>query len=606
MRMLEGLQSQDAAVRGFIGSWVKLCLQQSDLDLLLHPLLRILQEADLKRASFEAPTIRPKVEHHSKYFYESLGKAGGNEEMGKSMEPALMYTQVYDTSQVLFALSILQSTVTAHRPDTVVARLGEAVVDLRSYRAGSPSRGDALLVSRRQESSSLATRCLGTREQASQRKSLLEFVLSTCVVFLHSEYPLTGEVSQSDLVANVKVKMAAAELITTILHEFVRALEKEGPRTERVGNPSYVSALVTLCDVQKIGLQQMACAVQTLKENSTPSSALPPNGKGTESLSGFVGGKMDSRLSLPTSILEPYFVQLLKLVQQLVVLDTLTLPDSSLPPPSPSASSSAAAASPGSDPAHNYVPSYPTAAQPLFQSLLLDALSDLSLLPLHRHVLDMATSLLSHVPLHLEDLVPRLIIQVCSNLGLLLRTTSVVGRSSVDGEEEGREDRKRVRVVPRLSGEVVVTYVRSLISLVHFCLLGARFDDGSTCFHQELDVFRDMVSVRDATVVPAALTPVMLQPSTVAWLFGMFSGGQKGSDGVREEQKSKMGGLQGQGQAVLGLLSRVYTVLADLWVHFRGSGDVPLARTQDDSAQSRKWRVEFEVWLRVIVVELCQ
>lgn len=217
MRMLEGLQSQDIAVRGFISSWVKHCLQRPDLDRLLYPLLRIMQEAELKRSSFEVS--KPKVEHHSKYFYESLKKTGAissdsSDDIGKSTEPALMYTQVYDTSQVLFALCVLRSIVVVDRPDAVVARLGECVVDLRNHRAGSPTRCDALLVAKRQELlAAAAAKGMGTREQAAQRKSLLEFILSSCAVFLCSEYPLSGEVSENDLVANVKVKIAAAEFI---------------------------------------------------------------------------------------------------------------------------------------------------------------------------------------------------------------------------------------------------------------------------------------------------------------------------------------------------------------------------------------------------------
>ena len=609
MRMLEGLHSQDAALRGFTISWVKSRLQKPDLDRLLHPLLRILQEADTKRAMFEAAS--PKVEQHSKYFYASLSKdknSGGTDDAKEHPGgPTLVYTQVYDTSQVLFALSVLQSTMTVDRPAALVARLGESVVDLRSYRAGSPLRcvGGPLVGRQQQQQQEVGPKGLGTREHAAQRKSLLEFVLSTCVVYLQSEYPLSGEVPLGELVANVKVKLAAAELITTVLHEFVGILRKAGEeevvvvggggpseRGERVGNPSYVSALVTLCDVQKAGLLQLASTLRSLKEGCVVGSAHQtgaPKGAGGDVATG--------RLSVPSSVLEPYYVQLLKLVQQLVVLDTLCVPGSSLPPPPPSPSSSAPPQNQRSDSCPAIIPAYPTAAQPLFQSLLLDAVQDLSLLPLHWHTLDMVASLLPHVPVLLEDLVPRLIAQVCTNLGLLLRSGGVDGYVGEMEEEvwKAPECCPRNGTGPQLSGEVVVAYLRSVTSLVHFCILGVRIEDSHSCSHQELSVFRDLVPVCDAVSVSSAMTPTSLQPSTMSWLFGIFSGGQKGLEqGGGEEQQSKAG-LRGAGQTVLVLLSRVYTVLADLWAHFRRSGDPGPAGTHEDSVVVKKCRVEFEV-----------
>ena len=52
LRMLEGLQSQDAAVRHFVGSWVRhVVASKEDMAKLLQPLVRILSEAEALRQS---------------------------------------------------------------------------------------------------------------------------------------------------------------------------------------------------------------------------------------------------------------------------------------------------------------------------------------------------------------------------------------------------------------------------------------------------------------------------------------------------------------------------------------------------------------------------
>lgn len=646
--MLEGLQSRDAAVRHFVGSWVRhTTAREADTAKLLQPLLRILAEAQPLRRSeqskylFSPYEVRLTKEEaakdpaYAKYYFASLGISDPEEIHRKNQyrDGVLYYIQVFDISQVLYSLSLLLSTVQVD-PASIVSCMSGIVVDASSYMnvaaaPGHPSLPvvDVNVDDSGKESSTPHEDSGQLLSAGSSRKSVLELFLTTCIQFLQSEFHQLLEVSLEDHLDNISVKILCAELLEVIHTEFVHILAKahSSPtstsdrqaataqadsdvlpnRGASVANASYVTALVTLCDVQKSTLLLLARVVQEMREleRATERSSVGPSlGKpllccrgscdeGKFSLwkqlliqhnqrermyQGQLSSSVSSQNSDPSITLGSLFVHLLKLVQSLITLDsqchvcnklTGSKSTASTPFSLPTLSSVTAGIklSDGSE-LPPVLSGITTASQPFFQILLLDILSDVTLSHLHTLILAMFTTTMPNLIGHqIDELAPKILKQLCTNLEYP-RAVDKLPEHKTSGQKGSLRSSSREQ--NDLLKHSTIPYLESAVTIILWCLFGEKnggfspynekgrplsssFQSDSS-HDQAINLFWRVTSIAEREEASLDLTPALKQTSAITWLLGVFS--QKGG-GVTETGGGGGGGGERDGSGGGGTLS---------------------------------------------------
>ena len=571
--MLEGLHTPDVAIKCFVQSWVKFITRRSELAGVFQPLLKILLETESHRKR-QCPSEN-KADDKS-YFYYPPGEAPEEEEEDHWSEVAVRYTQVFDASQVLYAMSLLHSMVSVD-PVGVTSCLSCTVVNTATY--GS-------LVT----SSSDSTGSLETPSSLPTSKSLLELLLLTCVDYLLGEYPESLEVSLGDYLDNLRVKVAAVELLGTILQQFASILsQSEGVEASGAGvlrNPSYISALVTLCDIQRIALLLLGQVVQKLRNGVSECRSYEVTERerlwsnGSQNCAPVVGDASVGEESL--------FVHLLRLVQFMITLETHCNPTSAFLPSSTVNKSKPKTVSG----LPSILPSLPTAAQPFLHVLLLDILADFSLSHLHKHLLCMFLASLPNLQNQLGELAPKVLKQLCKALDKALKSDKEASRNSQNNTPQDF-------IFQKLGGDYIISCLESLVSTVLWCLFGEDsfeyLPSEGQLKHHSPNQFLSTSSANETEDMSGSLTPSSRQPSTVAWLFGVFSINQKG--GMSSDAGGKMphlGAGSKVGQYVIMLLPAVYNSITDIWRHYGGKASVSSKGGMEGSAGMRR-KMEFEV-----------
>ena len=579
--MLEGLQSKNTTITHFVQSWVKFATEKSELQPLLQPLVQILLEADTSRSRTSAAARRKKEEDaisaHAKYYHAPGVVETEKEEILKDQfsEIALHYTQAFDARQVLYAFSLFQS-VLAVDTATIVSSLGEVRKASLSQVGNLSAVGTA----------EVHCEC----EVVHTQRSLLELLLATCVDFLRSEYPDSLEMSLIDFLDNLQVKTSAAELLSTILHEFVVILSSPFAQAEDeigskltgvVSHPSYVAALVTLCDIQTIALLLSAHVVQCLRDVQSQDDAKQEDGEspgleGATTTQTEVWNRLHTENSAvpspddPTLVLRSLFVHLLKLLQKLIELDAQcslslnpTTPVSTIPQPSVSfvkQSSKLTSQLP------RIQPSLMTAAQPFFQALLLNVLADPTLASLHSTLLCMFTTILPNLLNQLDELAPKVLKQICKNLEMVIHSPKTTGVTTT-----GPENDQHFTTPQLFGGELAVSYMESLVTIVLWCYFGDSQLPCSSGLSQHVpSMFWKVNTITELEHSGDPLSPMLKQPSTMSWLFGVFStSNQKGVALNDMGGKTPQVGIGSKvGQYILMLLPAVYNVVTEIWRHF--------------------------------------
>lgn len=661
--MLEGLQSRDAAVRHFVGSWVRHATSREEgAAKLLQPLLRILAEAeplrrsDMNKCPFSDYEVRlsrdeaAKDPAYAKYYYASLGISDPEEALKTNQykEGVVHYIQVFDVNQVLYSLSLLLSTISVE-PTSIVGCMSGIVVESSSYlnlassgQSNLPLDSDSTTPSGIKDSRP-AHEDSGQLQPGSSRKSVLELLLTSCIRFLQSEFHESLEVSLEDLLDHNRVKVLCAELLEVVHTEFVHILAKAHvaisdnsrlaattsdkcsvvpDRGASIANSGYVTALVTLCDVQKSTLLLLASVVQEIRELERADllERVDPPQRKVANCKGRVGSGLWQKLltrhresgrsrsssvqvSDPIVSLSSLFVHLLKLIQSLITLDSQchicaklsgSKSSASTPFPLPGSLSSLTAGVKLSN-GHDLPPvlsGITTASQPFFQLLLLDILSDVSLNRLHALVLAMFTTTLPNlIGYQVDELAPKILKQLCQNLeqpkgAEKLHDTGAPHRKGKHPSSSREQSHFR---------QNTLSYLESAVTVILWCLFGEKnggyahpSERGGPsslsvygCPQQAVNLFWRLTSVVDRDESNHALTPTLKQPSTIAWLLGVFSqkggvaeSGGGGVGGERDGGNTLCSGLVGAGstgltslvgQYVIMLLPAVYQVIADLW-----------------------------------------
>lgn len=637
--MLEGLQSSDSAVRSLTQSWVRAAITKGSSEgthRLLQPLVRILLESDTKRKHKADGLLSKKITlsrqdaerdmKYANYYFQSLGIENPYLPSNKDqyMEIVKHYTQTFDTSQILYALSLLQLVVGVDSSG-FICTVGNTVIDVSMYTTCDVygTQQQAYDTGRMEAESPDVSSPSGPPPvlTLSSQKSLLEVILSVCVDFLCSEYHPSLKSSPDELVENLRVKICCANLLALLLSDLLKILAGHStanapddiPLSEfKVCSPNFVSALLTLCDIQKVVLLLMGKAVEWWCELSAgASSSRGKNG---------VWSQVARLLQLedggdPGVILKSFFTHLLRVVQCLIVLDTQF--SQSLPiktnPPLPSPTSDLVTFVSGVDisgPLPSIVPGSATASQQFFREFLLQVLSEPTLACFHDDLLHMfmstASNLLSQ---QLIDLAPRIVKQLCCNIEETVQ-------SSAKGTKVTRADSDEGSNI-----HLCILYFDCILAITTWCLFGDTrlhpFRGEATpssagpvrchtqLHHRSLNPFFDVTRVKQADRTRDNLSPTSKQPSTMDWLLGVFTG-QKMSLGVEADGVTSDAGLVGvssqAGHHVVMLLPAVYNSMTDMWLdlHFQGmvggfGGVVSGGAESVESCSFRKQNMVFEV-----------
>lgn len=542
--MVEGLQSRDSAVRSLVQAWVHSATTRGELHFLIDPLVQIIIEPDQKRKAFTGQPLDNELENeHGKYYYSSAVSGKDDVRLTQEEEIRLIYTQLFDTDQVLYALSLLQAVLCVD-PAAVIKNLTCSVVSVPMCRAYGSLKPN-----------------LPSNDQPTGQKSILEVNLMSLVSFIRSQYPDTLEVTPLDMVENLRVKSTAVEMIGFLMHHFSLILSS-APATNGGGdgsgglihNPSYVSALVTLCDVQKVLLLTLSKVTKYLSH--TPLQ----NGELKKKRTGDSGGNETSVLvtqkksseadQLLKGPLHVLFVHLLRCLQNLVCLETQCIPSSpaAMTPKGKQMKRSLSLN-------HLIQPGLSTAAQPFFQSLLTDILANPSLSYLHPPLLHMFTAALPSLHGHLDSLAPRILRQLCRNL-----------ESSVQGDTEGSLGESGC------DGAGVVSNMQALVIIILWCLFGQYPTQEVSLKHNLLNRFWDVSPLNQTDDSEEAVSPASKQPTAMAWLVDILTATQSKAASSPVGSKSSKHGLSQSnvGHSIFMLLPAVYNALTEVWMWFSG------------------------------------
>ena len=559
--MVEGLQSRDSTVRGLVQAWVHAATTRGHLDSIIAPLVRIILDQNDKRKVYTGqPSDNGLLEDSGKYYYSPAGPSDVH--LTQDEEMKLVYSQVIDTDQVLYALSLLQAVLFVD-PGTVIRNLASSQVSLGTY--GFYDRTH-----------------ITSSELSSGQKSLLEVILLSLTAFIRSEYPDTLDITSSDVAENLRMKCTAVEMMSFLTLQFSLILSSvsetdsgssatvSGTGSSRglIHNPSYLSALVTLCDVQKVLLLCLSQVTGSLSQKLTtsPSSNGTCVGNGVTptinetSRSAGVGREDGTRVDRTPSVpLRVLFVHLLRCLHNLISLEAQCIPSS---PAAMTPSSKVTKRSLSS--ANQIQPGLSTAGQPFFQSLVTDTLSDSSLSHLHSPLLHMFSAALPYLGSQVDDLAPKILLQLCLNL-----EASVLSRKT--GSEQRLRDGLR-SAVSTGDGTAVVTSLQALVDIVHYCLFGEHAPEGAaTLKHNSLNRFWDASPLRRVDESEEASSPTSKQPSAMSWLFGVFATAaqSKTASSPVGAKMPKLGLSHSKiGHSILMLLPAVYNALTELWTWF--------------------------------------
>ena len=577
--MLEGLQSPSPSISHSVQCWVNHTCHTHQLNHALLPVYQLLADAcPPKHSTQPSESGREKVEDqpHAKYYYASLKKKreeeGVKEENSHppSLYPSFHLAQLVDVPRLQYALSLLQSALTV-APVSVVTAMSSEYSDREVFK--STEKLSSVTTSSSSTPSSPVAKAASRKHSRGQR-CLLEIVLGECVSLLVSAYPQWLDVGKGDQERLQEVKTAAATLTVMFLSTFIRIqIDAQATSTGHSGhssfpgqnmesspllNPSYIMALLALCEVQKgclLSLHHLVLSPMhaTVKEGETSSSN--ERRKDTTSTSS------SSPSPSPSPSSTPLFLQLLRLTYCLFVLDTFCTPDVAMSKEKEKEKDKPHLPSPA------VISGYPTASQPLFHQVLSSVLVSPSLPTQQTALMAFLRASLPYLRGQLEQLAPLALKHVCKNLSEMVK--------------EKVEDEEVVGGRKVCDGQRLVSHMQTLTAIVHYCLLGNTSALSAPFpFYQLPDQFWNLPTpvpqYGPESTSPMGASASEKPVSTISWLIkGLFgSGGEREREGEEEEEGVRYTGLGSHaGRRVLLMMPIVYRAVCKLWRHCcRGGG----------------------------------
>lgn len=260
---------------------------------------------------------------------------------------------------------------------------------------------------------------------------LIELLLSLCLRFMRSHYPIYLTLGPLDQQGNNEVQVKSVEVLTQIVKQLCFMAQKQGPNEATL---ELICKLLSGCKVQEYALLTLSASMYVSQRGAEKGQSKcmelmdGERGLSEESLVNFgAGGGPDQY---------PLQMQLLKLIQDLIILEYHVLPGSAVP--------ASAAAGPHGEPREvpgtpltrewqtavlfqqsiksaQYVQSNPITAQGMFVSAASRALQPQYGYAMHPHWVSLLCTSLPFLGRSLSIIVAPLISQICRNLDELVK-----------------------------------------------------------------------------------------------------------------------------------------------------------------------------------------
>ncbi|XP_076054821.1 protein DOP1A isoform X3 [Oratosquilla oratoria] len=360
----------------------------------------------------------------------------------------LLYTQVIDSGQCLYGLSLVRNLIEA-QPRLLLLTLASSSIS--SLKAGSPLL--VLLARHRRSVFGEGFDGVSVNELVSQFRSTmyLQVVITVCLYYLRSYYPRLPHLRlrEEHLRDNQEVQVAACEVLIRVFTHLT-PLITDSPR----GFTPYVADLLNKCKVQKCVLHCLLSTVHAIRGLAKSKADLNSTGSEvrtfTEDVLEYNSVSVSDKLAI-SPYQETYLMLVIELTSSLIKLeDTLAANRSdnvTREPPSISLKYSGVTSS-------KYQPGQPIPAQPMFTMVIFSALKLNHLRHLHSSWLNLFTSALPHMGHSLPSNALRLTSLLCESLEELATLYLLDPNMCIQAPPDH-----------------TLTLLQGLTTVVHFCLL---------------------------------------------------------------------------------------------------------------------------------------
>lgn len=334
----------------------------------------------------------------------------------------LLYTRICDSRRTLYALTTLWNIISADAGKVLFSLATTSI----SNRLGARSQELQTLCARHRKS--LFGRgfyCdLDTESVTAFRSStFLEVIVTTCLFYIRSYYPGLPQpkLNEDEIVGNQKVRILSSEMLALIFNELIPAIK---------GKPTFTCYLYDMlirCKIQKIALHSLVSSVYNLqvKGCGIQSSNVKVSNGSDDVLSDAII-ELNDKLSCSAGFQEDFQKSLLKLLEQLMILENKSAPaignDKDLPTHNRKISSDSRASRIRFQPQMSslkYCPNVPIPSQAMFLSAIQAALQETSNIHLHLNWLQLVEASLPYAGRSLTRLIVCVVSQVCHNIEMI-------------------------------------------------------------------------------------------------------------------------------------------------------------------------------------------
>lgn len=448
----------------------------------------------------------------------------------------LLYKQQYESSQILYAFTILE-TILRTSAGPFVEALSSTSLDCSSIAHLNLIQNLLQRHRQAQDGGSFygqlqsSTPPSGGTPDASQPASsplhspscpptlLLELLTSLCMRYLRSHYPSYASVPTRQLQANREVQVKSVEVLTELMIQLVRVAQQNGD-TKGTAGLEAVRNLLWGYKVQQYVLLTLSASMYVCQRVDRPDQhTLPEEDQGED------GGEISEESLINfgrdgTWAEHPLQIALLKLLKVLIVLEHHVCPPHTKPqehdqgqsnpqrraePPSSALAREwqTAVMFQQSIKAVRYVSSQPITAQGMFVSAAARALHPQYGCAMHPAWVTLLCDVLPYLGRSLAIIVSPIIAQICRNLDELVKQHEHDG---IKGSHNGTL--KRENIAP----DYPLTLLEGLTTITHYCLLD----------HKKATAGCDVPDLRNASNAILEEFPHMI--SSMALLWGVVKG----------------------------------------------------------------------------------